>query len=126
MAVFGVGTALAGIAGVIAGPILTTFPGMAVVLGSIVFVIVVIGGLGSLVGAFLASLLIGLLQSYAIASDIGVQDLLNLLGLEFDRNHPLTDLWTLTLPQIAPILPFLLLVLVLIFRPTGLMGKREQ
>lgn len=126
MAVFGVGTALAGIAGVIAGPILTTFPGMAVVLGSIVFVIVVIGGLGSLVGAFLASLLIGLLQSYAIASDVGVQDLLNLLGLEFDRNHPLTDLWTLTLPQIAPILPFLLLVLVLIFRPTGLMGKREQ
>ena len=117
MAVFGVGTALAGIAGVIAGPILTTFPGMAVVLGSIVFVIVVIGGLGSLVGAFLA---------YAIASDVGVQDLLNLLGLEFDRNHPLTDLWTLTLPQIAPILPFLLLVLVLIFRPTGLMGKREQ
>jgi branched-chain amino acid transport system permease protein len=117
---------IAGIAGVIAGPILTTFPGMAVVLGSIVFVIVVIGGLGSLVGAFLASLLIGLLQSYAIASDVGVQDLLNLLGLEFDRNHPLTDLWTLTMPQIAPILPFLLLVLVLIFRPTGLMGKREQ
>ena len=126
MAVFGVGTALAGIAGVIAGPILTTFPGMAVVLGSIVFVIVVIGGLGSLVGAFLAALLIWLFQSYAIASDVGVQDLLNLLGLEFDRNHPLTDLWTLTLPQIAPILPFLMLVLVLNFRPTGLMGKREQ
>ena len=126
MGVFGVGTALAGVAGVIAGPILTTFPGMAVVLGSIVFVIVVIGGLGSLVGAFMASLLIGLLQSYAIASDVGVQDLLNVLGLEFDRNHPLTDLWTLTLPQVAPILPFLLLVLVLIFRPTGLMGKREQ
>ena len=126
MGVFGVGTALAGVAGVIAGPILTTFPGMAVVLGSIVFVIVVIGGLGSLVGAFIASLLIGLLQSYAIASDVGVQDLLNVLGLEFDRNHPLTDLWTLTLPQVAPILPFLLLVLVLIFRPTGLMGKREQ
>ncbi|MEX0901323.1 MAG: branched-chain amino acid ABC transporter permease, partial [Pseudohongiellaceae bacterium] len=43
-AVFGVGTALAGLAGVIAGPVLTTFPGMALVLGSIVFVIVVIGG----------------------------------------------------------------------------------
>ena len=41
MVVFGVGTALAGVAGVIAGPVLTTFPGMAVVLGSIVFVIVV-------------------------------------------------------------------------------------
>lgn len=126
MAVFGVGTALAGLAGVIAGPILTTFPGMAVVMGSIVFVIVVIGGLGSLAGAFIASLLIGLLQSYAIASDVGMPDLLNLLGLEFERGHPLNDLWTLTLPQVAPILPFLLLVLVLIFRPTGLMGKREE
>ncbi len=125
-AVFGVGTALAGLAGVIAGPVLTTFPGMALVLGSIVFVIVVIGGLGSLPGAFLASLLIGLLQSYAIATNVGMQDLLALLGLEFPRSHPLDDLWTLNLSQIAPILPFLLLVLVLIFRPTGLMGKREQ
>jgi branched-chain amino acid transport system permease protein len=126
MLVFGVGTALAGVAGVIAGPVLTTFPGMALVLGSIVFVIVVIGGLGSLAGAFIASLLIGLLQSYAIASDVGMADLLNLLGLEFSRDHPLNDLWTLTLPQIAPLLPYLLLVLVLIFRPSGLMGKREQ
>lgn len=125
-AVFGVGTALAGLAGVIAGPVLTTFPGMALVLGSIVFVIVVIGGLGSLPGAFLASLLIGLLQSYAIAANVGMPDLLALLGLEFPRSHPLDDLWTLNLAQIAPVLPFLLLVLVLIFRPTGLMGKREQ
>jgi len=126
MGVFGVGSALAGLAGVIAGPVLTTFPGMATVLGSIVFVIVVIGGLGSLAGAFIASLIIGLLQSYAIASDVGMPDLLNLLGISFERNHPLNDLWTLTLPQIAPILPFLLLVLVLIFRPTGLLGKREE
>ena len=74
---FGVGSALAGVAGVIAGPVLTTFPGMATVLGSIVFVIVVIGGLGSLAGALIASLLIGLLQSYAIASNLGVADLLN-------------------------------------------------
>ncbi|GJM14305.1 MAG: branched-chain amino acid ABC transporter permease [Pseudohongiella sp.] len=126
MGVFGVGTALAGLAGVIAGPVLTTFPGMATVLGSIVFVIVVIGGLGSLAGAFIASLLIGLLQSYAIASDLGMPDLLNLLGISFERSHPLNDLWTMNLPQVAPVLPFLLLVLVLIFRPTGLMGKREE
>ena len=126
MGVFGVGTALAGVAGVIAGPVLTTFPGMAMVLGSIVFVIVVIGGLGSLAGAFIASLLIGLLQSYAIASNLGMPDLLNLLGVEFSRDHPLNDLWTLTLPQVGPVLPFLLLVLVLIFRPRGLLGKRES
>jgi branched-chain amino acid transport system permease protein len=125
MAVFGVGTALAGLAGVIAGPVLTTFPGMALVLGSIVFVIVVIGGLGSLIGALVASLLIGLLQSYAIASNIGMQDLLNRLGVSFERDHYLNDIWSLTLPQIAPILPFLLLVLVLIFKPRGLFGKRE-
>ena len=126
MGVFGVGTALAGVAGVIAGPVLTTFPGMALVLGSIVFVIVVIGGLGSLAGAFIASLLIGLLQSYAIASNVGMPDLLALLGLDFAAGHVLEDLWTLNLPQVAPLLPFLLLVLVLIFRPTGLMGNREQ
>ena len=126
MGVFGMGTALAGLAGVIAGPVLTTFPGMATVLGSIVFVIVVIGGLGSLAGAFIASLLIGLLQSYAIASDVGMPDLLNLLGVSFERGHPLNDLWTMNLPQIAPVLPYLLLVLVLIFRPTGLMGKQEE
>lgn len=126
MGVFGVGTALAGVAGVIAGPVLTTFPGMALVLGSIVFVIVVIGGLGSLPGALIASLLIGLLQSYAIAADVGMPELLELLGLSFERNHPLNDLWTLSLPQIAPILPYLMLVLVLIFRPAGLMGKREE
>lgn len=105
MGVFGAGTALAGLAGVIAGPVLTTFPGMATVLGSIVFVIVIIGGLGSLTGAFIASLLIGLLQSYAIAADV--------------------DLGPVNLPQIAPLLPFLLLVLVLVFRPAGLMGRRE-
>ena len=125
MGVFGVGSALAGLAGVIAGPVLTTFPGMALVLGSIVFVIVVIGGLGSLIGALVASLMIGLLQSYAIASNKGVQDLLNLFGISFESDHILHDIWSITLPQIAPILPFLLLVLVLIFKPTGLFGKRE-
>ena len=126
MCVFGVGTALAGVAGVIAGPVLTTFPGMATVLGSIVFVVVVIGGLGSLPGALIASLLVGLLQSYAIAADVGMPELLNLFGVSFDSSHPLDDLWPLNLPQIAPVLPYLLLVLVLIFKPTGLMGNREQ
>ena len=53
-------------------------------------------------------------------------ELLELLGISFDRSHPLNDLWTLSLPQIAPILPYLLLVLVLIFRPAGLLGKREE
>ncbi len=125
MGVFGVGCALAGVAGVIAGPALGTFPGMAVVLGSIVFVIVVVGGLGSLAGAFVASLLIGLLQTFAIALEVSVSDLIGLLGISFAADHALRDLWSLSLPQVAPILPYLLLVLILIFRPTGLLGKRE-
>lgn len=125
MGVFGVGCALAGLAGVIAGPALGTFPGMAVVLGSIVFVIVVIGGLGSLTGAFVASLLIGLLQTFAIALDYSVNDFLHLFNISFDADGAFRDLWALSLPQIAPILPYLLLILILIFRPTGLFGNRE-
>ncbi|MFX4220828.1 MAG: branched-chain amino acid ABC transporter permease [Thalassobaculum sp.] len=125
MGVFGVGSALAGLAGVIAGPALGTFPGMAFVLGSIVFVVIVVGGLGSLAGAFVASLLIGWLQTFAIALDWSVNDLLDLFGVSFDADHALRDLWSLSLPQVAPILPYILLILILIFRPTGLMGKRE-
>ncbi|MCP5358476.1 MAG: branched-chain amino acid ABC transporter permease [Pseudomonadales bacterium] len=123
--VFGAGSALAALAGVLAGPVLTTFPGMAATLGSIVFVIVVIGGLGSLTGALVASLLIGLLQSWAIAVDVGMADLLHWVGVEFPPDHPLKDIWRLSLPQLAPVLPYLLLVLMLIFHPSGLFGKRE-
>ncbi len=126
MLAFGVGTGLAGLAGVIAGPVLGTWPGMAASLGSLVFVIVVIGGLGSLTGAFVAALLIGLLQSWAIASSVGMADVLSLLGLSFPADHPLRDLWRLSLPQVAPLLPYLLLVLMLIVRPAGLAGTRED
>lgn len=125
MTVFGVGSALAGLAGVIAGPVLSTFPGMAVVLGSIVFVVVVVGGLGSMTGALVASLLIGMLQTFAVAFDYSLNDLFALFGGGFDAEHLLTDLWTVTIAQVGPILPYLLLVLILIFRPTGLFGKRE-
>ena len=126
MGVFGVGTGLAGLAGVIAGPSLTTFPGMAFILGSIVFVCVVVGGLGSLVGAFVASLLIGWLQTFAAAYNIGAGDLLLWMGFEKPLDiytDPWRDLWTLTMPQIGPILPYLLLILVLVFRPNGLFGR---
>ncbi len=126
MGVFGFGCALAGLAGVIAGPALGTFPGMAVVLGSIVFVIVVVGGLGSLGGAFVASLIIGLMQTFAISLDYSVTDLMSVLNISTDSESALRDLWSLSLPQVAPILPYLLLVLILIFRPTGLFGKRES
>ncbi len=128
MGVFGVGTALAGVAGVIAGPVLGTFPGMAFLLGSIVFVTIVIGGLGSLWGALAASLLIGWITTFAAAYNVAMADILVAIG--FERPVDLSesawrDLWSLTLPQIGPILPYLLMVLILVFRPYGLFGKRD-
>ena len=128
MGVFGVGTALAGVAGVIAGPVLGTFPGMAFLLGSIVFVTIVIGGLGSLWGALVASLLIGWITTFAASYNVGMEDLLTLIGFtkpEDLSESALRDLWTLTLPQIGPILPYILMVLILVFRPQGLLGKRD-
>ncbi|WP_170559785.1 branched-chain amino acid ABC transporter permease [Ruegeria atlantica] len=129
MCVFGVGTAMAGLAGVIAGPVLGVFPGMALQLGSIVFVTIVIGGLGSLWGALVASLIIGWLQTFATAYDVTAEQILTAIGFtkpEMIWDHPLQDLWTLTLPQLGPILPYLLMIIVLVLRPQGLMGNRES
>jgi branched-chain amino acid transport system permease protein len=125
MVVFGIGSGLAGLAGVIAGPVLGTFPGMAQVLGSIVFVVVVIGGLGSLSGAFVASLLIGVTQTFAVAANVSVGNVLVGLGVPASASAALHDVWKVTVAQVAPILPYLLLVLVLMVRPTGLFGTRE-
>src|SRR5262245_8174396 len=125
MIVFGVGSALAALAGVIAGPVLGTFPGMAQVLGSIVFVVVVIGGLGSLPGAFVASLLIGVVQTFAVALNVSLGSTLASMGVHVDTTGPLQDLWRVTVAQVAPIVPYLLLVLILIVRLTGLFGTRE-
>jgi branched-chain amino acid transport system permease protein len=125
MVVFGIGSALAGLAGVIAGPVLGTFPGMAQVLGSIVFVVVVIGGLGSLSGAFVASLLIGIVQTFAVAINVSVGNVLVALGVPATAAGPLHDVWKVTVAQVAPIMPYLLLVIVLMVRPTGLFGTRE-
>ena len=101
MGVFGGGCALAALAGVIGGNTYITEPAMAGSVGSIIFVVVVVGGIGSLAGAFLASLLIGLVQTFAVAMD----------GIA---------------AQAAPILPYLLLVLMLVFRPQGLLGARDD
>jgi branched-chain amino acid transport system permease protein len=121
MMVFGVGSALAGLAGVIAGPAFVTQPTMAGLLGPILFVVIVVGGLGSLAGAFVASLLIGLVQTFAVAVNYSLADLLGPSAAA-----SLGDLGRVTVAQIAPIIPYLLLVLVLIVKPTGLMGTRES
>jgi len=95
--VFGGGGALAGLAGVIAAPLLSTYPEMGIDMLMDCFVVVVIGGFGSLFGVFLASFMIGELHSFGI-------------------------FW---IPQLAMIFPFLLMFLVLTVRPTGLLGENE-
>jgi branched-chain amino acid transport system permease protein len=125
MLVFGVGVALAAVAGVIAGPALVTQSNMAGLLGPILFVVVVVGGLGSLGGAFAASLLIGLVQTFAVAFNVSLADLFGPLRSDHGAAAYLGDIWTVTIAQVAPIVPYLMLVLILIFRPRGLMGLRE-
>jgi len=125
MLVFGAGAALAGLAGVIGGSTFLTEPAMAATVGSVIFVVVVVGGMGSLSGAFLASVLIGVIQTFAVAFDYSVGSLTQLLGLHLGDAALNNTLIKLTLSQIAPILPYLFLVLILIFRPKGLLGTRE-
>ena len=125
MMVFGAGCALAGLAGVIGGSTFVTEPAMAVTVGAVIFVVVVVGGMGSLAGAFLASILIGVIQTFAVALDYSLLGLLQGLGLQPGPALAGNTLLNLTVSQVAPILPFLFLVLILIFRPRGLLGTRE-
>lgn len=122
MMVFGTGCALAGLAGVIAGPVLITQPSMAASLGPILFVIVVVGGLGSLTGAFVASILIGCIQTIAVSIDLSLADILEKVGIHTSPSSE--GLLHVTVAQIGPIIPYLLLVVVLVIRPSGLFGKR--
>ncbi|WP_459615581.1 branched-chain amino acid ABC transporter permease [Bordetella sp. 2513F-2] len=123
MGVFGAGAALAGLAGAVAGAFYTTSPNMALELGVMVFVVVVVGGLGSLVGAMLASLLIGIITSLAVSIDGSLADLLALVGAgQWARD--VGGLMTLNLSSLAATLPFALMLLILLVRPGGLMGER--
>ena len=123
--VFGAGAGLAGLAGVIGGSTFLTEPAMAATVGSVIFVVVVVGGMGSLPGAFLASVLIGLIQTFAVAFDYSLGTLAGQLGLSLSSGALQNSFIKLTLSQVAPILPYLFLVLILIFRPKGLLGTRE-
>ncbi len=125
MMVFGAGAALAGLAGVIGGSTFVTEPAMAATVGSVIFVVVVVGGMGSLAGAFLASILIGVIQTFAIAVDYSLLGLIEKVGISPGAGLAGNSLMKLTVSQVAPILPYLFLVLILIFRPKGLLGTRE-
>lgn len=124
MGVFGVGAGLAGLAGAIAGAFYTTNPNMALELGVMVFVVVVVGGLGSLGGAMLASLLIGIITTLAIGIDASLADIFQLFGArEWVEN--IGGLLTLQVSNLAATIPFLIMLLVLLVRPGGLLGEKD-
>ena len=121
--VFGVGCALAGLAGVIGGNVLVTDPNMGHTIGTIVFVVIVVGGLGSLAGALIASLCIGILQTMAVPFDVPIQSMLPALGASTGGQDGLLS--RVTISRLGPLVPYLMLVLVLVLRPRGLLGKRD-
>lgn len=95
--VFGIGTYLASVAGVVAAPIFGVYPGMDAQIIILVLIVVVVGGLGSLKGAILGSLLIGFADTFG----------------------------KILLPQFAMVMIYLVMAIVLIFRPTGLLPARR-
>lgn len=123
MGVFGVGAALAGLAGAVAGAFYTTNPNMALELGVIVFVVVVVGGLGSLGGAMLASILIGNISSLAVSIDANLADLFAIFGAR-EWAEGVGGLLMLKVSSLSATLPFALMLLILLVRPNGLLGER--
>jgi branched-chain amino acid transport system permease protein len=95
--VFGIGTYLAGIGGVIAAPVFSVYPGMDVSIIILVLIVVVVGGLGSLRGVIVGSLLVGFADTFG----------------------------KILLPQFATMMIYMIMALVLIFRPSGLMPARR-
>jgi branched-chain amino acid transport system permease protein len=107
--VFGFGAMLAGFAGILVAPILSVEPGMGDTVLILAFVVIVIGGIGSIRGAFVAALIVGLVDT---------------LGRSFA-----TDMFRLVLspsaarqvgPAFASMLIYLLMASILFFRPAGL------
>ncbi len=118
MGVFGVGAALAGLAGAVAGAFYTTNPNMALELGVMVFVVVVVGGLGSLEGAMLASLLIGVhhLAGGRRSTATPGRRRWRLVGARAWAEGA-GGLLTLKLSSLAATMPFALMLLVLLRAP---------
>jgi branched-chain amino acid transport system permease protein len=123
--VFAGGCVLAGLAGVIGGNYQTTEPGMADAMGPIVFVVVVFGGLGSLAGCFIASIIMGMVQTFAVVIDYSFADLVAPLGISLAGDNLLSEILTVPVARIGALLPFVMMILILLFRPRGLMGTRD-
>jgi branched-chain amino acid transport system permease protein len=123
MITFGIGAWMAGVAGAVGGALLTTSPTMALEMSILTFVVVIVGGLGSLGGAFLASLLIGLLTTFAVSINISLLDIGRWLGLG-DVLTGLGSIAQVSLSTYASAVPVLVMLIVLLCRPTGLFGDR--
>lgn len=93
--VFGLGCAMAGLAGVLAAPLVGVNPSMGMSVILLAFVVVVIGGLSSLAGAVVGGLLVGVVQALS----------------------------TLYIPAASELMIFLVMAVVLVLRPHGLMGR---
>jgi len=115
MIVFGFGTMLAAFAGVMIAPILSVEPGMGDSVLILAFVVIVIGGIGSMRGAFIGALLIGLVDT------LGRSFMIDILRL-FMSPSPARTVG----PAIASMLIYVLMALVLYFRPAGLFPAKGR
>ena len=93
--VFCLGAALAGAAGVIGGPIMSAYPGLDADMLPLALIVVILGGVGSLGGAFIGAFITGFVYTFGVAM----------------------------LPDLAYVILFLPMILVIAFRPRGLFGK---
>ena len=93
--VFCLGAALAGAGGVIGGPILSAYPGLDADMLPLALIVVILGGVGSLVGAFVGGMIIGFVYTFGTA----------------------------LLPDLAYVILFLPMIFVIAFRPRGLFGR---
>lgn len=95
--VFCLGAALAGAGGIIGGPILSAYPGLDADMLPLALIVVILGGVGSLIGAFIGSFIIGFVYTFGSA----------------------------LLPDLAYVILFLPMIFVIAFRPRGLFGRVE-
>ncbi len=107
--VFGLGAALAGLAGLMQAPILTVQIGMGENILILAFVVIIIGGIGSIRGAFVASIIVGLIDT------VGRAFLPDLLRLFFSNNTAST-----LGPSLSSMMIYMLMAAILVFRPEGL------
>jgi branched-chain amino acid transport system permease protein len=115
MIVFGFGTMLAGFAGIMIAPIISVEPGMGDNILILAFVVIVIGGIGSIRGAFVAALLIGLVDTLGRSFSVDILRLM--MGPSPAR---------MAGPAIASMLIYVLMALVLYVRPAGLFPARGR